>query len=128
MTDLQTPPEEVVRRFIDTWPEGDAAKLATFFTEDAVYHNIPIDPVKGRGDIEAFLTGFIGMVDEIRFDVLHLLTEGNIVMTERVDHFIGPDRTISLPVMGVFEVRDGAITAWRDYFDMNQFTSQMAAG
>jgi limonene-1,2-epoxide hydrolase len=32
-----------------------------------------------------------------------------------------------LPVMGVFEVNnDGKITAWRDYFDMNQFTSQMS--
>ena len=29
--------------------------------------------------------------------------------------------------MGAFEVNDGKITAWRDYFDMNQFTSQMAA-
>ena len=28
--------------------------------------------------------------------------------------------------MGAFEVNDGKITAWRDYFDMNQFTSQMS--
>ena len=27
--------------------------------------------------------------------------------------------------MGTFEVDDGKITAWRDYFDMNQFMSQM---
>ena len=33
-----------------------------------------------------------------------------------------PDRTVSLPVMGVFELADGKITAWRDYFDMAQFT------
>ena len=25
--------------------------------------------------------------------------------------------------MGTFEVVDGKITAWRDYFDMNQFMS-----
>ena len=36
------------------------------------------------------------------------------------------DRTIALPVAGFFEVHDGKITAWRDYFDMGQFTSQMA--
>ena len=29
--------------------------------------------------------------------------------------------------MGTFEVADGKITAWRDYFDMNQFMSQMPA-
>jgi limonene-1,2-epoxide hydrolase len=30
-------------------------------------------------------------------------------------------------VMGTFEVRDGKIAAWRDYFDMNQFMDQMAS-
>ena len=29
--------------------------------------------------------------------------------------------TVSLPVMGTFEVHDGKITAWRDYFDLDQF-------
>jgi limonene-1,2-epoxide hydrolase len=49
-------------------------------------------------------------------------------MTERVDHFLGNDGTLSLPVMGIIEVHDGAITAWRDYFDLTQFTAQMPGG
>ena len=36
------------------------------------------------------------------------------------------DRSIELPVMGTFEVVDGRIAAWRDYFDLNQFMSQLA--
>jgi limonene-1,2-epoxide hydrolase len=36
-----------------------------------------------------------------------------------------PGKEISLPVMGTFEVVDGKIAAWRDYFDMNQFMSQI---
>lgn len=27
--------------------------------------------------------------------------------------------------MGAFEVHDGRITAWRDYFDMKQFQDQL---
>ena len=51
---------------------------------------------------------------------------GNVVLTERIDSFFFPGNTIALPVMGTFEVNDdGKITAWRDYFDMNQFMSQM---
>jgi limonene-1,2-epoxide hydrolase len=118
-------PAEVVSEFIAAWPEGDAKKLASFFSEDAVYHNIPMDPIKGRESIEAAINGFLGMVEQMRFDTTHLVSEGPIVMTERVDHFVMPQRTISLPVMGIFEVHDGEITAWRDYFDLNQFTSQM---
>lgn len=121
-------PADVVKEFIAAWPAGDAKKLASFFSEDAVYHNIPIEPVKGREAIEATFSGFMGMAETIRFDVLHQVADGPVVMTERVDHFISAARTISLPVMGVFEVHDGAITAWRDYFDMSQFTSQMAGG
>ena len=121
-------PAEIVKDFIAAFPGRDAKKLAAFFSEDAVYHNIPLEPIKGRDAIEATLAGFMGMADQIRFDTLHLLADGAVVMTERIDHFIGPERTISLPVMGVFEVHDGAITAWRDYFDMNQFTSQMSGG
>jgi len=47
------------------------------------------------------------------------------VMTERVDVFKLPGKSFELQVMGTFEVRDGKISAWRDYFDMNQFTSRM---
>ena len=121
-------PADTVRDFIAAWPEGDAARLASFFSDDAVYHNMPMEPIKGRDAIQATLAGFFGMVDQIRFDTTHMLSDGPIVMTERVDHFIGPERTISLPVMGVFEVHGGVITAWRDYFDLNQFTSQMQGG
>jgi len=28
-------------------------------------------------------------------------------------------------VMGTFEVRDGKIAAWRDYFDLNTYMSQL---
>lgn len=120
-------PAEVVRAFIAAWPEGDAGKLAAFFTEDAVYHNIPMEPVVGREVIEATFAGFMGMAEKIEFETLHLVSEGSLVMTERVDRFANPGRTIALPVMGVFEVEGGKIKAWRDYFDLAQFTSQMSA-
>jgi limonene-1,2-epoxide hydrolase len=47
------------------------------------------------------------------------------VMTERVDVFRLPGKSFELQVMGTFEVRDGKIHAWRDYFDQNQFTSRI---
>ena len=55
----------------------------------------------------------------------NIASDGPVVMTERVDVFKLPDKSIALPVMGTFEVRDDKIAAWRDYFDMNQFTGQM---
>ena len=121
-------PSQLVQRFCDAWSTKpiDLTDIGTFFSDDAVYHNIPVDPVMGRAAIEATVAGFTTGVDAVEFRVLHLIAQGNVVMTERVDVFHYPHLTVELPVMGVFEVADGRITAWRDYFDMQMFTSQLA--
>lgn len=124
---MSATPSEVVAEFIASWPGGDPARLASFFSDDAVYHNMPLDPINGRAAIEATFASFMTMADRIEFETVRTAVEGNVVMTERVDRFISAARTVFLPVMGVFEVTDGKITAWRDYFDLAQFTSQMSA-
>ncbi len=121
-------PLEVVTRFCAAWPRLDLDELAGFFAEDAVYHNIPLDPVTGRDAIKSTIAGFTGGVDTVEFEIVNAAATGNVVLTERIDRFISPARTITLPVMGTFEVADGRITAWRDYFDLNQFMSQLAGG
>jgi limonene-1,2-epoxide hydrolase len=60
--------------------------------------------------------------------VRNIVADGDVVLTERVDVFVLPNGKVELPVMGTFEVRDGKIAAWRDYFDMKQFMDQMTAG
>lgn len=121
-------PTEVVRRFCAAWSNINPDELAEFFTDDAVYHNIPISPVTGRDTIKSTIAGFTGGVEKIEFRVRNLVADGPIVMTERVDVFVLPNGAVELPVMGTFEVRDGKIAAWRDYFDMKQFMDQMAGG
>lgn len=56
--------------------------------------------------------------------MLTITTTGNRVLTERVDHFTIGDRQVDLPVAGVFEVHDGAITTWHDYFDLQTYLRQ----
>jgi limonene-1,2-epoxide hydrolase len=119
-------PIDLVRRFCAAGSDNmGAGDLAAFFTDDAVYHNIPLEPITGREEIANTITSFIrpgppGIMG-IDFRVINIAANGPVVMTERVDAFQLPDRSFELPVMGVFEVRDGRINAWRDYFDLNQF-------
>jgi limonene-1,2-epoxide hydrolase len=121
-------PIDVVRRFCEAWGRLDLDEIVGFFSDGAVYHNIPMDPVVGPDAIRAFIAGFTGGVEGIVFRVDHIAAEGDAVMTERHDIFTFANGEIDLPVMGTFEVTDGKITAWRDYFDMNQFMSQMPQG
>jgi limonene-1,2-epoxide hydrolase len=118
-------PVEVVRRFCAAWTEGDLDAIVAFFTDDAVYHNIPVAPVSGREAIRTTIAGFTGNVESVEFRVLNMAVDGNVVLTERIDVFRFPGKSLELPVMGTFEVRDGRISAWRDYFDLNQFMSQL---
>jgi limonene-1,2-epoxide hydrolase len=118
-------PIDVVRRFCAAWADGDVDALVAFFTDDAVYHNIPIAPVAGRDAIKATIESFTAGVDKIEFRVNAIAADGGVVLTERVDVFTTPTVTVDLPVMGTFEVVDGKIAAWRDYFDLNQFMSQL---
>jgi limonene-1,2-epoxide hydrolase len=123
-------PIEVVRRFCAAWSEDMGADdLAAFFTDDAVYHNMPLTPVTGRENIADNIDSYIRPgrpgIESIDFRVMNIVADGPVVMTERVDIFKLSDNSFGLPVMGIFEVRNGKINAWRDYFDMNQFISQM---
>ncbi|MGH3205588.1 MAG: limonene-1,2-epoxide hydrolase family protein [Streptosporangiaceae bacterium] len=123
-------PIEVVRRFCTAWSDNmGPGELAAFFTEDAVYHNIPLEPVTGRENIAGTIASVLRPgppgIEGIDFRVINIAANGPVVMTERVDVFKLPGKSFELPVMGIFEVSGGKISAWRDYFDLNQFTSRM---
>src|SRR5947209_6339219 len=97
-------PIDIVRTFCETWAKGDLDTIVEFFTDDAVYHNIPVAPVTGRAAIKETIEGFTAGVDQIEFRVLNIAADGSVVMTERVDVFRTAAATIELPVMGTFEV------------------------
>jgi limonene-1,2-epoxide hydrolase len=121
-------PIDVVRRFCAAWADGDVGALVEYFTDDATYHNIPIAPVQGKDAIRTTIESFSTGVDKIEFRVNAIAADGDTVLTERVDVFVTPAVTVELPVMGTFEIRAGKIAAWRDYFDLSQFMSQLNPG
>jgi limonene-1,2-epoxide hydrolase len=116
--------DELVTEFCKLWASPNPDELASYFTEDAVYHNIPMDPVQGRQAIKEFIAGFLAAFDGIDFNVHRQVSDGSLVMNERTDVMRRRGGgAVPLPVMGVFEVRSDRIVAWRDYFDMAAITS-----
>ena len=121
-------PTEVVRRFCAAWSDDVGSDdLAAFFTDDAVYHNIPFERVTGKENIADNIASFIRPgppgIERIEFRVINIAANGPVVLTERVDVFTLAGKTFDLRVMGAFEVNDGKIKAWRDYFDPSQFNN-----
>ncbi len=116
-------PETLVREFCAAAEKRDAETMRSYLAEDVVYHNIPMDPAVGIEAALGLLKMFFDMCDSARFEITHLAADGPVVLTERVDTFIIGDKTVPLPVMGIFEIADGRIAAWRDYFDLAQVTA-----
>ena len=114
---MATTPERVVLDFLAAWARGDIDEIMAFFAPDAVYHNIPVPPVRGAAAIREAFLGFAKLMDSIVIENLPVAANGPVVFTERIDKFRGPKVSLDLPVAGVFEVRDGKIVAHRDYFD-----------
>ena len=122
-----TDSKQVVRDFCATWESLDKQRILDAFTDDAVYHNMPLAPAKGKDAISGVLNMILGQAKSATFEIKHIVADGDTVLTERVDTFMMGDKKIALDVMGTFELRDGKIAAWRDYFDMAQWTKQAGA-
>ncbi|MGH7960254.1 MAG: limonene-1,2-epoxide hydrolase family protein [Candidatus Binatia bacterium] len=117
--------KKVIEAFMRTWTDGDVDKTVSYLAEDVDYINIPMDPIKGRAKAREFLAPFFSkdpliVPFAIRIDIKQILADGEMVMLERVDHFKIAGKEWALPVIAVFEVKNGKITVWKDYFDMGQ--------
>ena len=100
--------------------EGPLANALGYLAEDVDYRNIPLEPVKGREAARAFLTPLLGEASHLleKMLILHTTSSGSVVMNERLETWVKGDVRVELPVAGVFEIENGRIAKWRDYFDL----------
>ena len=102
----------------------DLDAILNALTDDVHYHNIPMEPLHGRDAVANYLKG-AWKFDECEWRLLNVAVRADTVLTERIDEFVFGGQRVSLPVMGVFVVRDGQIAAWRDYFDLADYRRQL---
>ena len=116
-------PTETVMEFLAMCekPGGFADAVRAFFTPQTRYINVGMTDSTGIEEGIAVLQSFETAMGaaSLKVDMLALAEQGNTVLTERIDHLLGADGqpAMSLAVMGIFEVKDGLICGWRDYFD-----------
>ena len=116
---------EIVQEFVEAWSSLDADKLAEYFTEDGCYYNMPTQPVKGRDAVRGFIQNFLATWTETQWDILNMAEAGDVVFCERLDRTKTSSGNVDLPCLGVFEMQDGKIKEWRDYFDLGTFMKAM---
>ena len=111
-------PAEVVTTFIQAVTRRDFDAAFELVTDDLEYDNVPVPSIHGATQAREWLEAFLAHVEETEWIVRRIVADGDTVFTERTDRFLMSGRWIDLPVAGVFELRDGKIALWRDYFDL----------
>lgn len=124
---MSAQPEQVVDDFIAAFAAKDEEAAMALVADDCYYDNVPVGDMRGKEAMREFLAPMFKSQHPVTFEVHRSACTGNVVLNERTDHMVMKGKQISLPVAGVFEVNDGLITFWRDYFDNGMFMSQLKA-
>ena len=118
--------DAMIRAFLAAWERRDTEFIVDHFADDGVYHSIPLAPIVGKPAIREFVAGFVD-VPPGRLVVHHQIASGDVVMNERTDSITLNGKPVVLPICGVFEIEDGRIKAWREYFDLGPARAAYAA-
>ncbi len=110
-------PIDVVKAFLCAMEVKAYDTGLLFIAENCEYDNVPISKQYGPAGVRAVLEPFFAPTIENEFVILREVADGPIVFVERLDRHRLATGWIELPVTGVFEVHDGLITVWHDYFD-----------
>jgi len=117
-SELEIENERIVTQFCLDWSKRDAALLADYLADDIVYQMFEGNPdIIGKDQFIKTLDGFLKSMREVEWEILRTYSVGELVINDRIDHFIGKDESKSMhfAIAGWFLVRDGKIRLWRDY-------------
>ncbi|CAM3153407.1 limonene-1,2-epoxide hydrolase family protein [Prescottella defluvii] len=113
----------VVEDFFSALTDLDVDRAVEYLTPDVVWQNRTLPTLRGLPAVRRALR-FAGR-PSLRFEAVmeNIASDGDTVLTERIDTlYVGPLRS-TFWVCGTFEVRDGRIALWRDRFSWGNFAA-----
>jgi limonene-1,2-epoxide hydrolase len=107
----------LVREFLAAWERRDIEYILDLFADDAVYHAMPLRPIVGEEAIRSFCESRAHQPPP-RIEIHHQVATERVVMNERTDDLVLNGREVTLRICAIFEIDNGRIKAWREYFDL----------
>ncbi|MBX6388504.1 MAG: nuclear transport factor 2 family protein [Frankia sp.] len=120
--------KETVTEFLAALEALDIDAALALVADDVIYQNVPLPPARGRAAVEKQLRWLARHSTGFEARVRHIAADGPVVLTERTDVLRSGAWSASFWVCGTFEVRDGRIVLWRDYFDWATFLAASVRG
>jgi limonene-1,2-epoxide hydrolase len=117
-----------VEVFLAALQDEDLDTAGAQLDANLVYENVGFPTIHGRARAMKLFQGMRRPSLGFEVKIHRIAVNGATVLTERTDVLVvGPIR-LQFWVCGVFEVHNGRITLWRDYFDMFDMLKALARG
>lgn len=127
-TPTVTDPAAVVTTFLAALERLDLDGACACLAPDVVYQNVSLPTARGKDATRRVLGLLTGRATAFAAETHRIAADGPVVLTERTDTLALGRLRVSFWVCGTFEVHDGRITLWRDYFDWAAVTGAAAVG
>ena len=110
-------PTAVVERLLDRLRVTDSDGAAELLAVDVEFRNTWLPTVRGRERVRKLFRALVRMQTGVEIYVHTISAEGSSVLTERTDVLKWGPLRVQLWICGRFDVHDGQIVKWREYFD-----------
>ena len=127
MTEQTAQNTRTVEVFLNALVEQDFETASAALADDLVYQNVGLPTIYGRNRAMQLFRRMEGR-NRLEVKIHRIAADGAAVLTERTDALIFGRLRLQFWVCGVFEVHDGRITLWRDYFDFYDMLKATARG
>ncbi|WP_020109847.1 limonene-1,2-epoxide hydrolase family protein [Nocardia sp. 348MFTsu5.1] len=117
-TPVAITPSDTVRSFLDAWALDDHLSALALVDPDIEYANVGYSFMRGKKRLAGMLSSMAKTHMGFGVKWVNITSDGQVVMTERIDELSLGRFRAQFWVCGRFEVEGGLITVWRDYFDM----------
>lgn len=119
---------DVVHELLSTLESGDIDSATTLLHPAIVWHNVSLPKIRGIRAVDRILHGMDRY--DIGFEVRlhHIVGDDAVVLTERTDVLRWRRVRMAFWVCGTFEIKDGKIVVWRDYFSTKNIAGSLLSG
>ncbi|MGC4933873.1 limonene-1,2-epoxide hydrolase family protein [Gordonia sp. DT30] len=121
-------PIDTATGFLDALARGDSATAALDLADDVVYTNVSLPTIRGSNKVARLFARMDASPVSFDYRMVNVSSADTVVLTERVDQISLGRLRLQFWVCGRFEVLDGRIAVWRDYFDYFDITKALARG
>lgn len=117
----------VVEVLLTSLQNHDTDGAGAVLDDNLVYQNVGFPTIRGRARAMKLFRAMEGR-GGFEVKIHRIAVNGSSVLTERTDVLQFGRVRLQFWVCGVFEVHNGRITLWRDYFDMFDMTKALVRG